>query len=495
MKIIRTHEVDLGSLNEWERDQIYNGLDVCVTHDAFKGLDAQRDNVTTATYDLSKCLQGPVIEMACRGVLVDQARRHDILREFYHLLNLVEARLERIVYEGVGLLGFNWRSHADLRRLFYDRLDIPPIYHKGKVSVDEAAREELRAYPIAEQIINHIDTLVTLGKRISVLKTGIDADGRFRTSYNIAGTKTGRFSSSESVFDTGGNLQNIEESLRSVFVADPGYKFVKADARSGESFCVGAIEWNLFEDGKYLDLCETGDPHTAVARVCWPKLPWTGDLARDKKIAEQPYYRGHSHRFMCKKIGHGTHYGGREETLAQQARLPVHVVSRFQRLYLDLFPAHKQWHLWVEEQVKRTGQLTSLLGRRRKFYNRRNNPKTIRDAIAYDPQSSLSDIVNLAMLKIWRAQTAIVMMTDHDALTFMYPEREEERVVAALREQLVVPVALAHGRELRIPYDIEVGWNKAHASADNPDGLVAWPDTRRARTPQMSPFDRTRRVG
>jgi len=46
--------------------------------------------------------------------------------------------------------------------------------------------------------------------------------------------------------------------------------------------------------------------HTAVARICWPELGWTGDLNRDKRIAERPYYRHYSYRFMCKKLGHGS---------------------------------------------------------------------------------------------------------------------------------------------------------------------------------------------
>ena len=49
-------------------------------------------------------------------------------------------------------------------------------------------------------------------------------------------------------------------------------KFVKFDAKSGEIYVVGAIEWNLFEDPTYLDAVDSGDVHTAVARICWPEL-------------------------------------------------------------------------------------------------------------------------------------------------------------------------------------------------------------------------------
>ena len=84
--------------------------------------------------------------------------------------------------------------------------------------------------------------------RKSVLRTAIDADNRIRTSYNIVG-KVPAASHPDVGIGTGGNCrQNIEESLRSMFIADEGMKFAKFDAKSGESYCVGAIEWNIFRD-------------------------------------------------------------------------------------------------------------------------------------------------------------------------------------------------------------------------------------------------------
>lgn len=472
MKIIKTHEANPADYTTFERDMIYNGLDCCVTRDCLDAMLPQLNPITQATYNFSKSLQGPTLEMRCRGVLVNQARKSEVIDEYYDIIDRLEAQLERIVFEGIGLPTFNWRSSTDLKKLFYDELKLPVIRRSGRPTVDRAARERLEIYPVAQQLIKHINTLTEIGDKISVLKTAIDPDGRIRTSYNIAGTSTGRFSSSLSEFGTGGNLQNIEESLRSIFESDPGYKFAKCDAKSGESFCVGAIEWNLFHDGKFLDACESGDPHTAVARICWPNLPWTGDIKRDKSIAETPYYRHYTYRFMCKKLGHGSNYGGQPQTLSEQAKVELDVVQQFQPKYFAAFPAHQQWQRWVDETLRRQGYLTSLLGRQRYFFKRRNDPKTLREAIAYDPQSSLADIVNTAMLNIWSAGIATIVMHDHDALTFMYPEHEEDRLIPILMKHLVVPVQLAHGRVLRIPYDCEVGWNKGKYDAvNNPNGL------------------------
>jgi DNA polymerase I-like protein with 3'-5' exonuclease and polymerase domains len=475
LRIIKTHETDMNSVSDWDRSQIYNGLDVCCTHDVFAATHPQLDHHTEDTYAFSRSLQGPVLEMRIRGVLVDLARRSSVVDEICDEIDWVEGRLNQLVIDGVGMSEFNWRSNAHLQKLFYGELGIYPITRAGRPTTDRSAREKLESHPLATQLIRHINTLVELGDKLSVLRTEIDPDGRIRTSYNIAGTSTGRFSSSLSEFGTGGNLQNIEESLRSILIADPGYKFCKLDAKSGESFCVGAIEWNLFRDGAYLDACESGDPHTAVARLVWPDLGWIGDdLRANKKLAERPFYRHYSYRFMCKKLGHGSNYGGKPATLAGQAKLPVEVVSSFQPKYFSAFPAHQRWHSDVDDRLRRLGYLISLTGRKRYFFGRRSDPSTLREAIAYDPQGSLADIVNAAMLKLWRMNIAIVMMQDHDAITFMYKEADEEHVVAHLLRELIIPIPLADGRVLRIPYDAEVGWNKGHASDSNPDGLIPW---------------------
>lgn len=493
MKIIKTSQRDPSEFDSSEREWVYNGLDCCITFEVLDAILPQLDEHTQGTYDFSRALQGPVLEMRLRGVLVDETRRAAAIDDLYDQIEVLERQLDRIVLEGVGLQSFNWRSNADLQHLFYEKLHIPTLRKDGKLSVDRSTLEKMDEYLIARPIVRHLFLMRDLGKKITTLKTGMDPDGRIRTSYNIAGTSTGRFSSSFSEFGTGGNLQNIEESLRAIFIADPGYKFAKFDAKSGESFIVGAIEWNLFGDARYLDACRSGDPHTAVARICWPNLGWTGDLKADKIIAEQPYYRHYTHRFMCKKLGHGSNYAGQAETLATQSRLPLEIVRNFQPIYFKAFPAHLQWQAWVDAELRRKGRLISFMGRKRQFWGRRNDHKTLREAIAYDPQSSLSDIVNRALLRIWHNRTAIVMFQDHDALTFMYPEDREDEVVPLLAAALPEAIPLARGQELIIPYDCKVGWNKGDWSEDNPDGLMDWTghDPRR-RTPQVHWLDRKR---
>jgi DNA polymerase I-like protein with 3'-5' exonuclease and polymerase domains len=489
-KIIDTSKLSPARLSPSERDWVYNGLDCCITAEVFEVLRPQLDDHTRATYEFSKELQGPVLEMRLRGVLVDQARRLEVLEAYHEKLDRLEAQLERIVREGVGMIGFNWRSTANLRELFYDRLGIPAYKKRGSPTVDRDALEKMEQYIIARPIISHIKAMRDIGKKIGVLQTDVDSDGRIRTSYNIGGTNTGRLSSSLSEFGTGGNLQNIEDLLRSVLISDPGMKMGYFDAEQGESRVVGAIEYNLFGDSRYLDACESGDLHTTVAKLVWPKLAWTGDLEADKRLAEQPYYRHYSRRFMCKKIGHGTNYQGQAHTLAQQAKVDVELVQGFQPLYFMAFPAHLRWHANVERTLLEVGTIINLTGRKRQFWGRRNDPATLREAIAYDPQGSLADIVNRGMLSTWRASFTQLLMQVHDAIVVQYPEEVEDEIIPKILHQLAYPVRI-RDRELVIPYGCKVGWNFGEFNEQNPGGLKAYKGhDKRKRPEKVSILDR-----
>jgi len=483
-KIIQTSKIKPTDVNAVEREWIYNGLDAAVTHEVHGVLQTQLDNHTAGTYTFSKDLQGPVLEMRLRGVLVDKERRAMVLDEYISILDGLETQLERIVREGVGMIGFNWRSNDQLKELFYDRLGIPPMRKQGRVTVDRGALERMEGYLIARPIIAHLEAMRDIGKKIGVLNTDIDKDGRIRSSYNIGGTNTGRLSSSLSEFGTGGNLQNIEDLLRSVLIADPGMKMGYFDAEQGESRVVGAIEFSLFDDPRYLDACESGDLHTTVARLVWPNLPWTGNLQHDKELAEQPYYRHYSRRFMCKKIGHGTNYNGTPQTLATQAKVDVDLIEEFQPIYFTNF-GHKEWHAYVERELRTTGTLVSLMARKRQFWGRRDDPATLREAIAYDPQGSLADIVNRGGLQLWWANICQFLMQVHDAWVVQYPEEQEDELIPKILALLRYPVHLRGGeRSLIIPYGVKTGWNFGEFNGKtNPFGLKSYKGNDKRRRP------------
>jgi DNA polymerase-1 len=487
MKATRTDLLRPGEpKSETERLWIYNGLDCCVTLEVLEAILPQLDNLTGSTYALSLALQAPVLEMNLRGVLVDETERVRAIEQYRSDTDRLQRNLYRIVHDGVGYTNFRdsgktkaWRSNSHVAALLYDVLKLPEVRkrnERGEMvrTVNRDALERLQIHFISQPIINHILALRDFGKKIGVLETKIDSDGRLRTSYNIAGTTTGRFSSSLNDFGSGGNLQNIEERLRRIFVADKGMKFANIDLEQADSRNIGALCYNVFRDPKYLDACESGDLHTAVAKMSKPELSWPGDRAGDRAIAEQPYYRHHSLRHVCKVLGHGTNYLGSPFEMSKHTKIEQSIIKDFQALYFSTFPAIHKLHDWVKEEIMNKGYLVTPFGRKRWFFGKRDERDTLKQAVAHLGQSMTADEMNHAMLALWRLNIVQIMLQGHDSILIQYKEGDENEVIPRVLSAMRVPLELEGGREFVVPVEVQVGWNWGKKTVDNPNGLSKW---------------------
>lgn len=498
MKIFDTSTMTakLGAFGEglW----VYNGLDTMITYEVLEALLEGLTPETSATYDLSRALQAPVLEMNARGILIDHVARDKAIREYRADIERLEEHLNLILRDGLGL-DLNWKSPKQLMYLFYEVMAIKPVLKRKAdgtygPTVERKALEKLRMHYYALPIIDHILALRDITKKIEVLLTRVDSDGRIRTSFNIAGTNTGRMSSSNSDFDSGRNLQNIDERLRSVFVADPGYKFANIDLEQADSRNIGALIWKHLGDSTYLDACESSDLHTAVCKMAWPReFNWTGDIKQDKDLCDgRKFYREDSYRQCSKKIGHGTNYYGKPPGISVITGYPQKIISDFQARYFAAFPL-VEYHNWVRRQLLAGGMLFNLHGRRRRFFGRRNDESTLREAIAFTGQSSTADFLNHAMLAVWRLNICHLLLQVHDSILIQYPEDCEDAILPEVIKAMKCPL-IVNGREFFIPCEAKVGWNWGKQSKDNPDGLVKYTsgaDSRkRQSTPATSILDR-----
>ena len=481
------------SLSENHNDWVYNGLDCAVTLEIRNTLLQQLDPITRKTYNFSLALQGPIFEMSLRGLLVDKARRAEVLAKYRNQLMQIGTQLDAIINDGIGL-SLNWRSNAQLKKLFYDVMSLPPVRKRdanGAMSptVNREALEKLTQYMMAEPLCNRILLLRDIDKKRSFLETELDADSRMRSNYNIAGTNTGRLSSAVSDFGTGTNSQNVDRDLRSVFVADKGMKLGNLDLEQADARNVGAINWNLFvgshgEDfaGAYLNACESGDLHTTVCRMAWHDLNWADDAKANKVVAEAIAYRNDSYRQLAKKLGHGTNYYGTPPTMARHTKVDRKIIEEFQARYFRGFPAIPAWHEWVKSELKSTHQLTTLMGRRRSFFGRAEEASTLREAIAFAPQSMTADEVDTGLLRLFRANRVQLLAQVHDSILIQYPEEQEDEIIPWAIDLMKVTIPLTKGREFHVPVDAKVGWNWGDTTfekdgktvKENPDGLMKY---------------------
>lgn len=477
-------------LDSFQTYQAYNCLDSAVTAQLVPALKSKMNENHLRTYARELQTLALCLELSTKGLPIDQMA----LAELLYTLEKDERKALRRLHqfcEAIEAKPINPRSPVDVPWLFYTHLGLPPVYEydrktkQRKVSSDIKALEKLREnYPIAIPLVNAILAYREAAKMGSVFKRGLEPRGSvLRCSFSPTGTETGRLSSQQNVYGRGTNAQNLTDRVRQAITAPDGYALLNLDLKTAESIAVGFVS----KCQAYIDACLGGDLHTDVARRNW-SLGWTGDLAADKKIAEQPYYRHFSYRDMAKRGGHLTNYLGQPPMMSKHLKLPKATCEAFQKGYFAAFPEIAQWHLETIARVQRDGVITTRLGRERRFWGRPDDPTTHREAVAFEPQSLVGDIMNeaLARAQAWvlkesalRSRAIADLRAQvHDSGLFIIPIDILDEVAVELLKVMTVPVDFGELGEMIIPLDMSVGkrWCKRPKKGVGimQQGLVDW---------------------
>tara|TARA_R100000963_G_scaffold34519_1_gene28421 strand:- start:564 stop:2084 length:1521 start_codon:yes stop_codon:yes gene_type:complete len=495
MRIIKNTEISKHDLSKDQINWVYCALDCALTYEIWSKIHKEFDPFTSKTYQFELDSLKPAMEMMLRGLKVDEAKVNEkkkVLRD----RRLMLERMLNLFAQAVWEKDLNHNSPVQLKKILYEYLGLPPVVsYKGgkqKISTDRSALEQLgEFYPRAKPFCHTILALRDITKQLSVLESKRDEDGRIRCSYNVAGTETGRWSSSESPWRTGTNLQNVTKELRSVFIPDTGQVMFYADLEQAESRVTAYVAG----DEGYINACESTDLHTEVVKMVWPNMGWSGDQAQDRELANKPYYLHFTYRDMCKRAGHGTNYGMSAHALAKHLKIKVSHATRFQLLYFGgvvplaslqrwhnqdreggfqelidggeiignlvkikgAFPGIRTWHNEISGELKVTGCLTTPLGRRRQFWDRLNDNTTIRQAIAYVPQSTIGDLLNHGLYKVWKNVEGVQILGQvHDAILGQCPIERVDELMPKVLEQMHNPIMIKE-RKMIIPSSVEVG--------------------------------------
>lgn len=487
MPIIKTHELTPETealLSPQESRAVYCGLDTMVTREVRDELAASHGvrigqtgpgndpSIPIEIYAFSRALQGSYLEIMQRGFAIDELARQAAIRE-------LALRRDAICNDaGTGLLDYlssaicdyavNPRSWQQLQDLFYTRMLLPEVWisMKGerKLTTNREALEKLEQYIHARPLVALILSFRDVVKQLQVLESEVDDDGRMRSSYNIAGTNSGRPSSSSNAFGTGCNLQNIDPRLRNVFIADQGYKLAVIDLSQVEARDVGFFCGCLFNQWGYLDACESNDLHVATSKLVWPGLGWAGDAKRDRQIADQNFYRDFSYRDMAKRGSHLSNYHGSAWMGARALKIPQHVMEEFHDSYFGAYPEIPQLWQWIAQELQTKMLLVTPFKRRRHFFGRIGDDATLREAIAFLPQSTTADRTNLGLWRVWRHMRDRVQLLaqTYDSITFQYRDKGhdyESAIIADALGYMNVELTAPNGRKYSVPGEAKIGWN------------------------------------
>lgn len=494
MIIYESATLDINALSEQHSYWCYNALDCCVTFEIWEAL-APKEEEAGFAYNMSRKMQGPAFTMMKRGVKIDERRRRELISTFSARKARFEGYFLRLTNEVFGIpkvwdlkkhkwIALNYASPLQLKELFYVYLKLPPIkaYNKAtkdySASTNREALEKLALVPQAKIFCDLILAMRDIDKKLQLLLLGL-REGRMHCSYQVAGTLTGRWASNADMFGSGTNLQNVSNEMRRIFVPDAGKKFAQLDLAQAESRLVAHI---VLPFGKnYLAACNSGDLHTSVAKLIWKDLPWGDTGAAQKEIAKRAFYRDFSYRDMAKRGGHGSNYGGSSNVIAMHLKIPPAQAREFQSGYFGAFPELNAWHNNVKVQLVNGRTIRTSLGRRCQFLGRPWDNETIKSAIAYEPQSTIGDLLNEGMFRVWRAYDTSFLPTNpiqlltqvHDSILFQYDPADEEWLLPAVQKTLAVVVPI-NGEDCKIGVDIQVGWNWGKYTPSNEFGLKDW---------------------
>lgn len=124
-------------------------------------------------------------------------------------------------------VSFNWDSNNHLKYLFIDyyKEKATKKTKNGKISIDNSVLDSWKVkYPWIKELLEYKVLQKLMGTYLEGLLERQEG-GFIHANFNLAGTATGRFSSSNP------NLQNLPRhgGIKSLFVPRPGHKFIYAD--------------------------------------------------------------------------------------------------------------------------------------------------------------------------------------------------------------------------------------------------------------------------
>lgn len=519
-----------GQIKDW----LYNALDVTGTREVVDVLLPRLNDNQARFYAFERALMAPAAAMMTRGINIDGVRKQSMITELKRelakditvlskhpkireLWDLVEKNTgscpvpqrkdgkhkwekwpkgsdehgRHCVACGADRLipkPFNANSSDHVDHLVYDLLGIPVHTNKkGIRSLEGDILERIaNKYEEHRELIDAILAVRDKNKQLGTLQFR-SIDGRYRSTFNIGAAWTGRQSSSKNPFGEGGNAQNIAPRHRRAFIADPRKLLVYADLKQAESNVVAHIAG----DQTYINAHASGDVHTYVARLVWPELPWNGDLKKDKAIAkrlpEWDNVEGHDYRFQAKRIQHGSNFGLSPPGIAMIARIPRKNAFKAQENYFTEFPGVHSWQSDTKRRIANHEPLYNVLGREITLLGRPWDPHTQKQGLAFIPQSSVADILDLGMWRVWRYQDPTGGASDdlellaqiHDALLGQFREDQMD-VLHQTRQLMQIPI-LVKGldnveRIMQIEAEIAVGYNWGKKSEENPRGMYEPPE-------------------
>lgn len=441
---------------------LYNAKDSIVLMEALpKMMKELQEQGNLETYEDQIKLIEPLLFMTGKGIKMD-------VKGLEAQSSLYEAKIARLETELNQEVGYqiNPRSPKQLKEYFYGELGIKPYTNNGNPTTDESAMIRLARGTKSRNPIKAADLVLELRSlnkmKGTYLDMKLDEDGRLRSSFNPVGTKTGRLSSSKTIFGTGANLQNQPPMMKTFMLADEDHIAYEIDLGQADNRVVAYIA----PEPKMIEAFENNiDIHSRTASYIFD-MPEDQIAQMDEEgvMCETIGKGDYSHRYWGKKANHAFNYKQGYKKFAYQVEIPENQGKFIHNQYHSVYPGIRKYHNWIEEELKSSRSLTNLFGRRYMFLDRWGY-HLISEGTAFIPQSTVADIINRwGLLPVYYNQEeykeVLLLNQIHDSIVNQIKlednnfERHAE-ILLNISESMEQTLEF-RGREFSIPCDLSI---------------------------------------
>ena len=387
-----------------------------------------RDGLSSLMSDLEMPLVPILVTMQRHGIKLDSA----VLREMSEDLRQQMYQVEEALYQSIGHT-VNINSPLQLSDLLFKEIGLPRTKRtKTGYSTDANSLEGLKGlHPVVDQILEYRQVSKLKSTYVDALPDMVNpATGRVHTSYNQAGSATGRMSSSDP------NLQNIPirtelgRQVRKAFVADgaPDWLLFSADYSQIELRVLA----HLSQDPGLLEAFQRGEDIHASTAASMFEVPVNEVDAEQRRIA--------------KVLNFGVIYGLSPHGISQQTGFSREEGATFIETYFNKYPGINEYLEEVKTKARAQQYVETILGRRRYLpdinspnFNTRGGAE--RMAINMPIQGTAADIMKLAMIRVQNRldheglRTKMLLQV-HDELVFEMPKEEMDALKALVFDEM-----------------------------------------------------------
>ena len=412
-----------------------------------------KNNVTKVYESLERPLVPVLADMERNGIKVDR----DTLSRMSNSFAQKMAGLEAEIFQLAGR-NFNVGSPKQLGEVLFDELEIPGG-KRGKTGAYATGAEILEdltveGYELPSKVLDWRQLSKLKSTYTDALQDHINIEtGRVHTSYSMAGTSTGRLSSTDP------NLQNIPirsedgRKIREAFICEEGSILLSLDYSQIELRILAQIaELDALKEAFF----QGQDIHALTASQMFD-VPLEG---MDPMIRRQ-----------AKAINFGIIYGISGYGLARNLRIPRKEAQSFIDKYFERFPGIKDYMESTVNFAKENGYVETLFGRR--IHTPEINTRgpqagfSKRAAINAPIQGTAADVIRRAMIRMPEAIAGLpakMLLQVHDELLFEVSRDAVDETILVVKE--IMENAAMPAIEMDVPLIVDAGqgrnWAEAH---------------------------------